>query len=218
MKPYRRLMTVLNKPQPDKKSADKLLAKMNRVGTKNLYSLTYVGLARLEYSRRFGSESDQIDALENIVLFDIVEDKSERVLDDDAAVGMVVTLLELLLKNGRYSEFISYYEAFRKMNPKMNEIFSDAFASVNVLRSGKQAFAQNIMIDDRGFSEFDLFKRIFYFDTHIGKLKEVKLRCDTKFFKLSRNDQLEYQIPESWGDCNVQILGDPGTNVTLMQQ
>lgn len=215
---YRRLMEELRESEPNREVATKYIKKMNKASIRNLYALTYAGLAWFEYSKKFGTDADQISALKDIVLFDVEEEKEQRVLSDNATFTVMDTLLKLLLNNNRYSEYLNYYEIFKPMDPKINETFSGTVDKVKKLQTGTQAFSQKLEIGELGFTHLDLFKRIFYFETKLGKITELKLRCDTNYAKFTHNDKTDYQIPASWGNCNVQVIGEPGSEAQLIQQ
>ena len=215
---YKRLMEELGEPEPNREAAAKLIKKMNKASIRNLYALTYAGLAWFEYSKKFGTDADQIAALKDIVLFDVEEEKEQRVLSVNATFTVMDTLLKLLLNNNRYSEYLNYYEIFKPIDPKIDEMFSEVGDKVKELQIGTQAFSQKLEIGERGFTHFDLFKRVFYFETKSGQITELKLRCDTNFAKFSHNDKTDYQIPVSWGNCNIQVFGKPGSVTQLIQQ
>ena len=215
---YKRLMKELGESEPNLEAATKHIKNMDKASIKNLYALTYAGLAWFEYSKRFGTVADQIAALKDIVLFDVEEEKEQRVLSDTATFTIMDTLLKLLLNNNRYSEFLNYYNVFKPIDPQINNIFSETVDKVKELQTGTKAFAQDIEIGARGFTSLDLFKRVFYFETKTGQISELKLRCDTKFAKFSHDDKIDYQIPASWGNCNVQVFGEPGSEAQLIQQ
>lgn len=214
---YKKLKTELERENPENKRATKFIRKMEKASVKNLYALTYSGLAWLEYSMHFGTADDKIDALKDIVLFDIEEEKEHKVLSKAASISVMGNLLELLINTGRYGEALSYYKRLQPKSEKISTTFSDAITQIKNIQTSDASFIREITINNDGFVQLNLFKRSFQIEPIQGKIDTLKFRCDTKYFEVAFSVDASYQIPESWGQCNLQVLGPPGTSAKLLQ-
>lgn len=63
---------------------------------------------------------------------------------------------------------------------------------------------------------FSPVRRDFAFANISGSLKSIEMRCDHKHFESAVEDLVEWHLPDSWGSCNVQVYGDPGTTFDVM--
>ncbi len=44
------------------------------------------------------------------------------------------------------------------------------------------------------------------------------LEIDIRFSELAFDPNTDYELPKSWGDCQLQVLGSPGASARLIQQ
>ncbi len=58
---------------------------------------------------------------------------------------------------------------------------------------------------------------LLVFDQIKGKFEKLKLRCSRKFKELKFVADAEYKIPEKWGVCQLQIIGDKGSEGRIIQ-
>ncbi len=49
-----------------------------------------------------------------------------------------------------------------------------------------------------------------------GKLTTLDMRCEHKRYEAPVSDSVDWHIPETWGSCQIQIYGDPGTTFDLI--
>ena len=50
-----------------------------------------------------------------------------------------------------------------------------------------------------------------------GALAEAKLRCEQKYAAFAVERDTSYEVPAAWGECSLEIVGDPGTKLLLLQ-
>ena len=49
-----------------------------------------------------------------------------------------------------------------------------------------------------------------------GTLDSIEMRCDRRHFESEISELVEWQIPDEWGKCSVQIRGEPGTTFKVL--
>jgi len=64
---------------------------------------------------------------------------------------------------------------------------------------------------------YKLLRREFAFDEINGKLERLELRCDWKHFSDEISQDVAWQIPESWGKCQLYVYGNIGTTFTFLE-
>ncbi|MCV6613607.1 MAG: hypothetical protein OIF35_01435, partial [Cellvibrionaceae bacterium] len=64
-----------------------------------------------------------------------------------------------------------------------------------------------------------LYYKTFGFTVSSGKLHKIELRCDKKIRRFAiTKDQQSWQIPASWGDCDLFTWGTQGTKFNLVEK
>lgn len=62
-----------------------------------------------------------------------------------------------------------------------------------------------------------LVRRRFDFPKITGTLDHFKLRCGQHGIESPINDQAQWTVPKSWGDCDLYVFGTPGTTFQLVE-
>lgn len=85
------------------------------------------------------------------------------------------------------------------------------------LRENDTAYGVPLALNANGQNSIGLFKRSLYLTEASGMVDELKFYCSTRFYALIPELDVAYDIPADWGDCQLFILGDAGTELTLVQ-
>lgn len=56
----------------------------------------------------------------------------------------------------------------------------------------------------------------FVFRNIVGSVDSIEMRCDHKRFESAVSDLVEWHIPESWGTCQINVHGEPGTTFDVL--
>lgn len=51
----------------------------------------------------------------------------------------------------------------------------------------------------------------------MGEMAEIKLRCDKKYVFFHYYPEISYRTPQEYGDCQMELVGNPGTRFNLIQ-
>ena len=95
--------------------------------------------------------------------------------------------------------------------------YRDILSQIEDLKSADVAFAMTESLSNRGTRNLELFKNVFYFDQIQGSIEQIKLRCQQKFLSFEFNIEHSYAVEPSYGDCKLEIIGDPNTTFNLVQ-
>ncbi|MBL4673408.1 MAG: hypothetical protein JKX81_14210 [Arenicella sp.] len=79
------------------------------------------------------------------------------------------------------------------------------------------SFTNAFELTERGHVLRNLLKNRFTIDQVEGQIDDLTFRCETKFYRMKFNLEQDYQVPESWGYCNLQISGTAGTKGRLIE-
>jgi hypothetical protein len=65
--------------------------------------------------------------------------------------------------------------------------------------------------------EHTLLRREFGFARIEGQVDRFELRCDWRRVVGEVNTSDAWRVPDSWGNCDVFVFGDPGARVRLVE-
>ena len=126
--------------------------------------------------------------------------------------------MSLMIELGDQVSVIDLYEKLETIDPQAELIFGD---TIKQLRSGfcreGSALMQSLKIPERGYASSSLQAGSFGFTNIVGEVRELKLRCNGGFANISYQQNFEYNIPEDWESCHLQLIGTPDTSATLYQ-
>jgi hypothetical protein len=212
------IKTLLESGASDSKLINSRISKLKDRGMLNPYATTQVNKLVYFSEKKFGSEDKQINALNALLLYQGMSGKNGRFLDDETAVIAYKELFNLHLEKGDYSGANRAYNSLWKIDPKVEKIYKETIDQLNEFSKDDRAFEMPLEITNRGYVSRNLWKRSFSFFDVNGKITGLKLRCELKHQELTFQPETLYQIPKEWGDCNLQISGDPRTKTIIVQQ
>lgn len=215
---YRRIRELFNKENPDQKLIFNRIKKLEESYFLTLYAISHLNKLKYTYQEKFGDLDGKIDALETIVLHENSTLYKDGFIDKKNTKAVYQKLFLLYLEKADYSKAYAVYQKIVKIDPELKQSYQEAITKLNAISKDETAYEYKIKIPSRGYSNLNLWKRNFSFLKLEGKLETIKLRCDLKFKELPFQFESLYQIPKSWGDCNLQIIGDEGSKVSLIQQ
>lgn len=215
-KHYKNFNTEISKEQPDQEKLQESLKRM--AGSRHGSTLAYemISSSRYKYAEKFLDRDAQIYALREMMLSN---DRNIAV-----AKGTIADqeLIRLLIEAGYYGEALEAYNDARyklrsDYRAQLRELFAPTIAQITDIINSDQAFSRPVKVGESGYTFLPLAKPNFGFDDIIGKFETIKLRCERKFAELKFVADSDYQIPENWGACQLQLLGKDGASAQLVQ-
>lgn len=79
-------------------------------------------------------------------------------------------------------------------------------------------FSSAYIVNNHGIAGHQLAASEFTIDVSGGELTTFELRCDKQSQLFKYNPKGQWQIPNSWGSCNVVFKGKPGTILILAER
>jgi TonB family protein len=195
----------------DKEKADAALAKMK---VKNLYEDAYYNLALYEHARRWGTEAQQLAAIQRA----IAEERNANYLPKAAFAVGLETLLNLQI---RRRDFAGALDTWNKLQPQADAAtlarWEAPIAKIKALRNDTTPYAIAGDFGDSTSWYFRLFRRTFHVAVTSGRVAEIKLRCDKRYVFFKHDPEMQYTVADKYGRCNMELIGDPGTKFDLVQ-
>lgn len=119
--------------------------------------------------------------------------------------------------NALYSSALDTFDKLKKASP---EAAADVQSAVDKI---KQRVAENEHIlvagkvSQSGRWSHNLARNSFVITDIEGRLDKLEVRCSRKFRSFTVSDQTQWKIPESWGKCNIHLLGQEQSKFNLVE-
>ncbi len=207
---YKKVMKLLKK----EKQAEslKLLEEMSLTGSINHYEYAYLNFSKFLYARHFKGFKEQLYYLSKAVGHDI----NHKYISEDLLAWGLGELFYLQIKTKRYFEAMeSYNHMVSKELPYTK--YENTYLDIIKLKSDKREFAITDKIGQKTYWRIGLLKQNFNVIQKTGTIEEIKLRCDKKYVYFPYEPDIYYEIPTSWGQCYISLIGVPESEFEFHQ-
>lgn len=202
----------------DGERMDDALANLERHGAKNRYENAFLDLARYQHALLFGSEIEQMQYLRGALSTSSMPDDPVY-LDADVARELRRLLLPLQMRNNYFSEALDTYALMQaEGDEEAVSFFADAITKVKALEFDETEYSLPLRIGASGDVGVQLFKHSIAVTGGTGALIEMSLRCEQHYIAFEIERDIYYEVPDEWGDCSAQIVGDTGAEFVLLQR
>lgn len=207
---YRRIIDAVG--EGDRSAAETLLADLD---VRNLYEDAHYHLARYAYLDAWGNPGEQLTAIGRA----IAHERDATYLPDDMFTRALQSKFALELK---LQDFGGALHTWRKLKTRdvpeaARQSLEAAVAEVERLKGDDRVYSVRGRINSGTSWYYSLLKKHFQIDEVDGSLAEIKLRCDTDFVFFRHDPQMRYSVADRFGDCHLEVVGDPGTSFRLVQ-
>ncbi len=148
-------------------------------------------------------------------------------IDTDSYIQLLTLLIKVQASQGRYAESLYEFDALVEAAGEEHDAvqaLSPAIDEVRTLVDSDKilSIAAEIRTSDDCLTcddswDFRPVRRRLGLANVEGRLDSIEMRCDHKRFTSEVSDQVEWQIPESWGTCHFRVYGEPGTRFDVLQ-
>lgn len=197
----------------DRSRAEAMLQQLN---VENLREDAFAGVAKYKFEAKWGTEAGQICALRRAV----ATDPGPRSLPRTQFVTALQALLRLELRVKDFASALSTWDRLKRLEPEHADLteLQPLIDDVIVLGKDERAYSVTGEVAAKSSSWFyTLYKHRFQVVVASGHVSEIKLRCDRKYVSFGFDPTLYYRIADQYGNCGLELLGDPGTRFELIQ-
>ncbi len=215
---YNRLRKELKKEAPSQRKAMQALNKIDRLRDKTFFTGVHTQLARYYLAEKFGSKEQQLEPLLKIMMFEDVEWGGNRALDDEVKKTIQFAILKLMLDLGYNAEALEKYNQFVASTPEISDTFSAYMQNIKQIQEGDSVLERRVTLTPNGRTFLSLLKKSFVVEPITGRIDNFLIRCERRFARFEYKAEAQYDIPAAWGDCEMQLNGEPETLVSVLQQ
>lgn len=215
---YKKALKELNKPNPKVKKILKQISRMENSSYLSPYAHVNLNLIKYLYSSSFATKQEQIEAINQILLFESRDIDDLIVLQKQQRIELEQALVSLYMQTQDYGLAVNQYNALLKIHPQASKIFGAAIKQINQqICSAERPLLQPVKVSERGNTLTYIQKSTFGLINVVGELEEFKVRCDRTFANFKYRQDVEYKIPKGVQGCYLEIVGMPQTTADLYQ-
>lgn len=202
----------------DEEATEEAYQRLLDLGANNQAEIALLHMAGFLYHQKFGSEFDQIAHLSRALAFNpLVNTDNKLYLQQDMITAALRELFRLEVKNAQFGEAAATYNMILDNDDELAGAYEAAYNEIMKLKEGGAPYPVPGVLDEEGYWAVKLFRNNVGFVDVDGRIDEVKLWCSQGFGSIPIENDLNYSIPDTWGDCIIKILGEPGTSFSLVQ-
>ena len=191
--------------EANSEAASSQIKKLNNLGALNNFEYALLSLANYDYHRFFDpDETKEISYLISALGGPFVEIEAGY-LPEELSIPAKNNLFMLLVNSAKYQEALDIYYSLRGAGADTTRIDSTV-EQIHKLAVEDSGYSIKAKTDHNGEWQIQLFKAGFYINGLGNRISEIRLRCDKKFQFFQYKEDVTYQVPRSWGKCNVQVL------------
>ncbi|MFT5571951.1 MAG: TonB family protein [Cryomorphaceae bacterium] len=207
----------LARKSPNAKNVARKIRKLERFNKISPYTYTYINLLKFRYAKTFGDVDGQISSAKLVLQFEELSGSKGPYVKPEIRISIKRELFGLYVNSRRYGEALNVYQELIALDSGAEARFGAIVTQLYAAKRAKNPVSVMMTIEPRGHGSLTLFKQAFSISEVNGKLLALNLRCDRNFASLAFDLTSEYKIPEKWGQCYLQVIGEPATTFKLTE-
>lgn len=213
---YQLFSEELSKPESDPVLLQKHLDRMAGMRQANPTMQAILNNAKMVYAKDYLTLDEKIEVSTVAHIYRLGR------LGKSRALAVRRQLISQLVEAGRYADAAEKIKPWRsysspsKVNGNRGK-FAQTLDEIAELERSEKSFSNAFTVNERGYALRNLLKKRFTIDQVDGQVDELVFRCETKFYRMKFNLDQDYQVPNGWGYCNLQISGKAGTKGRLIE-
>jgi hypothetical protein len=121
-------------------------------------------------------------------------------------------------KGGDYGSALSTWAVLEPLVPKdRRDNLVTVVNQIKALQRSPQPYPYAAFIGENSSWNTNLLRDRFSIDVKSGAVSEIKLRCEKQYLFFKYEPGVEYSIGRQKDQCQIEVVGDPGTKFVLMQ-
>lgn len=125
--------------------------------------------------------------------------------------------LVYLANSSRYSSALSNYQELLELAPEDAAPYQPTIEKIHKIIAAQTPIFVPAKIRKSGVWSHKLARSAFSITDATGRLDKVEVRCDRKYNAYTFAEGVQWNIPESWGQCRVHLLGEPSAKFNLVE-
>lgn len=201
----------------DREKAEAALAELEDVGASTHYEHAYLYMARYKHALQFGSVREQMDNLHGALSYANSPD-DEVHMPAEELPALWRSLFALQVKNNFFAAALDSWAIMEANGDQEGlELLAEVVEAINTAKADDTEFAVPLVMGKSGYLSHSLLKRNFFISGGEGEVTQAAFYCDKRYSSMLVERNVDYAIPEAWGNCAVRLAGEAGANFYLVQ-
>ena len=200
------------------KSYDKGAALADSLHPYNNYEGARVAGGRMTIARASGDTVAAVNHIRDALRID-------HALEPDLTNRLLQLRFAMEIELGKYSDALKTYEAFAPHQVAVTPSQQAAYQRLRTLVDGEQPLVTHIALvpttnaaPGSAIGNVGLLRRKFGFQDLQGAFDHFELRCLHYHYVAPVSGGNSWQVPESWGSCDLYLFGSAGATLTLVER
>ncbi len=212
----------------DAPAAQKIVEKLQAIDGRNLYEEAHIELLKASRYRLLGQQANEVHSLSRILRFDTYgesEDMKNRYLEQDLQLQVLSRLYEIQMNNMMIADAQNTASKLTQLtpdNPITLQIEKHAQMVMSHLPEDATIRTTGELADNpyRPTSVWKtrLSRKRGFIDQTEGSITNFKIACDNGETRADPTGAISWNLPDSWGTCTAELIGEPGTTFELVQE
>lgn len=180
----------------------------------SIYEEAFFNLARYQYFFRWGTSTDQLEALEKATAMD----GDRGFLPDATLTQALQNTLALEMELGRlgHAEETAHQLLKRDIDEKTQTSLHEFLAEMADVRASKRRFHASGRFEKGVRDFYRLVHQSFAVTDIEGDIAELRLHCDKGYKGFIYEPDMVYSINPEWRHCGLVLIGNPHTTYRIL--
>ena len=203
----------------DVDAADEALKELLAWDTLNRYENTWLLNLESHIASKQGDVEREAQSLTRLLASNGSKRFNNMVFDENYVAYALQRKIILDAQRGYYAEALKSYTTLQDMEAQETRIdeIAPLISQIEESIASEQNLTVPVTIGSDGNWFHTLVRSKFAFGNIQGELDTVEVRCDTHREKFTVAEAHVWQIPNSWGQCQVMVKGDSETKFDLIE-
>ena len=203
----------------DVDAADEALKELLAWDTLNRYENTWLLNLESHIASKQGDVEREAQSLTRLLASNGSKRFNNMVFNEDYVAYALQRKIILDAQRGYYAEALKSYTTLQDMEAQETRIgeIAPLISQIEESIASEQNLTVPVTIGSDGNWFHTLVRSKFAFGNIQGELDTVEVRCDTHREKFTVAEAHVWQIPNSWGQCQVMVKGDSETKFDLIE-
>ncbi len=203
----------------DLEQAEALLSYASKKGGWNLYESGRLWIASYQFADAVGDEQEALRSIRRAAF-------SRQWLRPETGRELLKTQFALEIEKREFADALKTYATISAEYPDTagSQMYVDVIQQLRQAIDGPRVIASDASLPagdgEEAASvarEHGLLRRSAAIEVRSGRIDQVDFRCDyNRAIDTVAPDRV-WNLPESWGDCDVVVSGQPGTDYRLLE-
>jgi len=205
--------------EEDFAQAETLIQKLHKDNDLNRYENAWLWSADASLAGKLDDVDREANSIKRTIASSDSHDAGKKTFNDEYTGYLHQRLFILQANLGHYSDALSTFDKIKTLPQadSLSEPLVSTAEKIRVLIASEEHVFVSVKLSDSGKYFHSLARNSFAFANIQGDVKTVEVRCESKREKFTVAEDFIWNIPASWGNCQVMIEGEDATTFDLVE-